>query len=54
MAKFKFNGGDIVAFGYTFEDGKFTEVPDTDEHVCRKLRNNPEFTQGRNRKKADD
>lgn len=54
MAKFKFNGGDIVAFGYTFEDGKFTQVPDSDVRACTKLRNNSEFTQGRNRKKASD
>jgi len=54
MAKFKFNGGDIVAFGYTFTADKFTEVPDSDVRTCTKLRNNGEFTQGRNRKKADD
>lgn len=54
MAKFKFNGGDIVAFGYTFTEGAFTEVPDSDEHACRKLRGNGEFTQGRNRKRAGD
>lgn len=54
MAKFKFNGGDIVAFGYAFKKGEFTEVPDSDERACTKLRNNGEFTQGRNRKKKSD
>lgn len=54
MAKFKFNGGDIVAFGYTFKKDEFTEVPDSDERACAKLRGNGEFTQGRNRKKASD
>jgi hypothetical protein len=55
MAKFKFRTKDrIEAFGYVFEDGEFTEVPDSDERACTKLRNNGEFTQGRNRKKADD
>lgn len=49
MAKFQFNGGDIVAFGYTFKKGEYTEV--TDERVAAKLRGNGEFTQGRAKKK---
>lgn len=52
MPKFKFNGGDIVAFGYVFCEGEYTQVPGSDVRVCAKLRGNGEFTQGRNRKKA--
>ena len=53
MAKFKYRTDERkVVFGFVFANGEYTEVPDANEVACRKLRGNPEFTQGRAKKTA--